>query len=130
MTFVDSNVFVYAVGRPHPLRDEARQFFLEASRERQPLVTSAEVLQELLHVYLPVGRLETLDDALRLATERTVQILPVTPEAVRHARNLADQHAALTARDLLHLAVCQIHSIPSLKTFDRALRAAFAGSPR
>ena len=127
MTFVDSNVFIYAVGRPHPLREEARRFFLGACRERLRLVSSAEVLQELLHVYLPVNRSETLDEALRLATAVTEQILPVTAEAVRHARNLADQHPALTARDLLHLAVCEIHAIPALKTFDRALRAAFPG---
>ena len=26
MTFVDTNVFMYAVGRPHPLQDAARTF--------------------------------------------------------------------------------------------------------
>lgn len=127
MTFVDSNVFIYAVGRPHPLREEARRFLLEATQRRESLVTSAEVLQELLHVYLPVNRLDTLDNALRLAAEVTEEVLPVTVETVRHARNLVDQHPALTARDLLHLAVCEVHRIAALKTFDRALRAAFPG---
>lgn len=127
MTFVDSNVFIYAVGRPHPLREEARRFLLDAPRSHGPLVTSAEVMQELLHVYLPVNRLDTLDDALRLAAAVTEEILPVTAETVRHARNLVEQHPALTARDLLHLAVCEVHRITALKTFDRALRAAFAG---
>jgi predicted nucleic acid-binding protein len=27
MTFVDANVFVYAVGNPHPLKDVAQAFF-------------------------------------------------------------------------------------------------------
>ena len=45
MMFVDANVFMYAVGRPHPLREEARQFFLD--HPANTLVTSAEVLQEL-----------------------------------------------------------------------------------
>ena len=54
MIFVDSNVFIYAVGRAHPLKKEAQGFFLEAKREETRLVTSAEVLQELLHVYIPV----------------------------------------------------------------------------
>ena len=30
MTFVDSNVFMYAVGRPHPLKTTALAFFLAA----------------------------------------------------------------------------------------------------
>ena len=60
MIFVDSNVFIYAVGRPHPLKAEGQTFFLEASQKGKRLVTSAGVLQELLHVYLPVGRFERL----------------------------------------------------------------------
>jgi predicted nucleic acid-binding protein len=63
MILVDSNVFIYAVGRSHPLREETQGFFLESSEKGKRLVTSAEVLQELLHVYLPVGRVETLDAA-------------------------------------------------------------------
>jgi len=33
----------------------------------------------------------------------------------------------LTARDLLHFAVCQLHKISELKTFDRGLEVAFMG---
>ena len=56
MIFVDIYVFIYAVGRSHPAREDAQGFFLESSERGKRLVTSAEVLQELLHVYLPVGR--------------------------------------------------------------------------
>ena len=45
MTFVDTNVFMYAVGRPHPLQSPAQEFFVECNVNRTPLVTSAEVLQ-------------------------------------------------------------------------------------
>ena len=125
MIFVDSNVFMYAVGRPHPLKEEGQTFFLEACQKGKRLVTSAEVLQELLHVYLPVGRFATLDAALELATSGTDQILPITSETVLHARNLANTHLSLSARDLLHLSICQIHNIKELKTFDRNLGAVF-----
>ena len=64
MIFVDTNVFMYAVGRPHPLRGTAREFFIESNRNRAPLCTSAEVLQELVHAYLPVARWQTLDAAM------------------------------------------------------------------
>ncbi len=125
MIFVDSNVFIYAVGRPHPLKAEGQTFFLDASQQGKRLVTSAEVLQELLHFYLPVGRFETLDAALELATSGTDHILPITHETVLHARNLATSHLSLSARDLLHLSICQIHKIKEIKTFDRKLGAAF-----
>lgn len=125
MIFVDSNVFIYAVGRPHTLREEAQQFFLQSSREGNKLVTSAEVLQELLHVYLPVGRVATLDAALELATRGVDRVLPIDAESVLEARALADKHPELTARDLLHLAVCRINRIKEIKTFDRSLLTAF-----
>jgi predicted nucleic acid-binding protein len=125
MIFVDSNVFIYAVGRSHPLKQEAQNFFLDSSDRGKRLVTSAEVLQELLHVYLPVGRTETLDAAIELATQGVDQVLSVDSAAVLHARNLLDNFPGLTARDLLHLSVCQLNNIKELKTFDRNLHSAF-----
>jgi len=127
MIYVDTNVFIYAVGRAHPLRSEAQDFFISSRASGKKLVTSAEVLQELLHVYLPVGRVETLDAALELAIGGTDEIFPVETDFVMHARRLVGRHPALSARDLLHLSVCQLKKIKDLKTFDRGLMIAFKG---
>lgn len=125
MIFVDSNVFIYAVGRPHPLKAEAQNFFLDSGNKGKRLVTSAEVLQELLHVYLPVERMKTLDAAMELATQGVDEVIPIDSAAVIHARHLVDNFPGLTARDLLHLSVCQLNKIKALKTFDRNFLAAF-----
>ena len=125
MIFVDSNVFVYAVGRPHPLREEAQNFFIRAHEEGKSLVTSAEVLQELIHIYLPVGRMETLDAAFELATRGVDRVIPIDSDTVVYARDLISGNPSLTARDLLHLSVCQLHSVHELMTFDRNLASAF-----
>lgn len=128
MIFVDTNVFMYAVGREHPLRQSARSFFFEHLRSGTMLVTSAEVLQELMHAYLPVNRLETLDAALELARSRTGTIWPIEPDDIELARSMVDAHPGLGARDLLHLACCKRRSLDSVKTFDRGLAAAFSSS--
>ncbi|MBI2073524.1 MAG: type II toxin-antitoxin system VapC family toxin [Gemmatimonadetes bacterium] len=125
MIFVDANVLMYAVGREHPLRQDAQAFFEQALQHDDRLVTSAEVLQELLHAYLPVNRLETLDAALTLAEARIADVWPVEREDVRLARVLVASYPALTARDLLHLACCQRRDVSQVKTFARALAAAF-----
>jgi uncharacterized protein len=125
MIFVDTNVFMYAVGREHPLRQESRAFFEEHLTSGEVLVSSAEVLQELLHAYLPVNRIETLDAALALARGRLGVVWPVEPEDVELARALVDRHRALRARDLLHLACCVRRGVGEVRTFDRALSAAF-----
>lgn len=124
MIFVDTNVFMYAVGREHPLRDEARGFFRRTLERDEALVTSAEVLQELLHAYLPVGRLAQLDAALALVAARVREVWPVEEADVRLARTLAARHRGLGARDLLHLACCQRRRARSIQTYDRGLAAA------
>jgi predicted nucleic acid-binding protein len=125
LIYVDTNVFLYAVGKPHPLRSDAQAFFIESRAAGLSLVTSAEVLQEMLHVYLPVHRMETLDRAMDLAVQSMDEIFAISADEVLHARSLAEQHPALTARDLLHLAVCQIRKVKQLKSYDRSLTAAF-----
>jgi predicted nucleic acid-binding protein len=125
VTFVDTNVIMYAVGRAHPLKQEARRFFEETLQDRAPLATSAEVLQELLHAYLPVARLETLDAALELVEARVETVWSVEAEDVQLARSLVGAHGELGARDLLHLACCRRRGVDTVQTFDRPLAAAF-----
>ena len=124
MIFVDTNVFIYAVGRTHALRESARAFFLEHVESGEVLVSSAEVMQELLHVYLPVNRLDTLDAALGLARARMSTIWPVERDDIDLARALVGRHAGLGARDLLHIACCKRRGVDRVQTFDRALAAA------
>jgi uncharacterized protein len=123
--FVDTNVWMYAVGGPHPLRTRARAMLLE-SADGQRMATSAEVLQELLHAYLPVGRVDTLDAALRLATE-LADVWSLDAADVALARDLHTAHPGLSARDLIHLAVCLRREVASLLSFDQGLAAAFSG---
>ncbi len=127
MIFVDTNVFMYAVGREHPLKEEARAFFLRERVSAETLVTSAEVLQELLHAYLPANRMETLDAALTLARTQVGEIWSVDWEDVDLARSLVGANPGLTARDLLHLACCRRRDVERIRTFDRGLAAAFGG---
>ena len=121
MIFVDTNVFMYAVGRSHPLRSRARDFFNEAVLNSQPLCTSAEVLQELMHAYLPVGRTEALADALALIRRAGVEVWPLEEGDVELARELSEQHPTLGARDLCHLASCRRRGVREIMTFDEGL---------
>lgn len=123
MIFVDTNLFMYAVGRPHPLRERARNFFVEANRNGMPLCTSAEVLQELVHAYLPAARIETLDSAMALIRRFGVEVWPLEEEDVTLARQLHQQYSGLSPRDLCHLASCRRRGVSRIKTFDHALRA-------
>ena len=128
MIFVDTNVFMYAVGRRHPLRDAAREFFAECVRNETPLCTSAEVVQELMHAYLPVARLRALDRALSLISRARVEVWPLEYEDVTLARQLHELHPGLGTRDLCHLASCRRRGVREVRTFDQALGATTGAS--
>ena len=127
MIFVDTNVFMYSVGRAHPLKESAREFFNEAVRKQTRLYTSAEVLQELAYCYIPVNRIPTLEAAMSLISKAGIEVWPLESEDVFLACRLHEQFPMLGVRDLCHLASCQRRGINRIKTFDQALASA-AGS--
>ena len=110
------------------MKRQARDFFGEAKRNNVALFTSAEVMQELLHAYLPVGRIEFLEAAMALIARFEVEVLPLEREDVALAKQLYEQYPNLEARDLCHLASCRRRDIREIKTFDQAFQAAFAQS--
>ncbi|MYE24429.1 MAG: type II toxin-antitoxin system VapC family toxin [Gammaproteobacteria bacterium] len=130
MIFVDTNVFMYAVGRPHRRRSEAQGFFTDALTRQQPLATSAEVLQELVHAYIPVGRVATLERAMALVDGQAVTVWPLESEDVTLAAQLHRRFPDLGARDLCHLASCRRRGVTTIKTFDMALAAASGSTGR
>jgi len=104
--FLDTNVPVYAAGRPHALKEPCAQILMLVAERPQAFLTDAEVLQELLHRYLalhiwPQGR-EVFQRFAELMRER---VEPVHATDVEQASALADQYPDLSARDLLHAAV-------------------------
>ena len=119
---------MYAVGRPHPLSNPARQFFGDAARRDSLLCTSAEVLQELVHVYLATGRELELESSFALIASAEIEVWPLERADVELARRLSAQYPALKARDLCHLASCRRRNVREIKTFDRALAAVADGA--
>ncbi|MYG81881.1 MAG: type II toxin-antitoxin system VapC family toxin [Gemmatimonadetes bacterium] len=125
MIFLDTNVFIHHVGRRHPLRDRAREVVSEALERDARLVTSAEVMQELVHFYRRSRRESVLRDALALLGGIVDEVWPVERADVELAWQLADRHPALDTRDLVHLACCLRREPREVVTFDRGLAAAW-----
>ena len=123
MIFVDANVFMYFVGSGNPRQDEARAFFRRSRERDHRLVTSAEVLQEILHRYLRQGRLRAADAAFELVDATVSDVWPVEHADIALARTLARRYPGLEARDLVHLACCIRRKPRDLFTFDRGLAA-------
>ncbi len=125
MIFVDTNVFILFVGHEHPHRDRARGFLEGAAGREQRLVTSSEVLQEILHYYHRARRVVAMDAAFALVDRIVDEIWPIERADVEMARSLAHRYPGLQARDLVHLANCVRRNARDLMTFDRGLAVAW-----
>jgi len=120
MIFVDSNVPMYLVGGPHPHKVDARRLLEQQVVAGQRLVTDVEVLQEVLHRYVAIGRRDAVQPAFDALLGVVDQVFGVDLVDVNRAKEILYGTERLSARDALHLAVMERHGITSILTFDRA----------
>ena len=104
--FIDANVPIYAVGRPHPNKEPCAHIMRMVARHPDVFFTDVEVLQELIHRYTSSGRWVLGREALRGFMEILYgRIEPVYVEDMNLAARLVDEHPGVSARDLVHAAV-------------------------
>ena len=118
--FVDTNVPIYAGGLDHPLRLPCLQILNVAAAGSDAFVTDAEVLQEILHRYVAIRAwqrgLEVFEGFSDLMEGR---IEPMYASDVQDAASLTERYPALSARDLIHLAVMQRLGVTRIASADR-----------
>jgi predicted nucleic acid-binding protein len=116
--FVDANIPMYLVGAPHPNRDRAVILLEQAIGAGDRLVTDAEVMQEILHRYLAIGRPDAIDACLGTLRGVIDEVYAVTGDDVLTARALLKAVSALSARDAVHAAVMHRHGVRRILSFD------------
>src|SRR6185295_18533793 len=123
MIFVDSNIPMYLIGAPHPHKDDARRLLERFVAERTPLVTDAEVFQEILHRYVAIDRRDAIQPAFDALQQLVDEVLAIDAAAVERARSLVLAYRTLSARDAIHAAVLQQHGITRIMSFDAGFDA-------
>lgn len=119
MIFVDSNIPMYLIGAQHPNKEQAQRLLEQAIVEDERLVTDAEVLQEILHRYVAIGRRDAIEPAFEVLLGIVDEVLPVELPDVQRARRLLAS-PGLSARDAIHVAIMQRRDIARVMSFDRA----------
>lgn len=121
MIYVDSNVPMYLVGADHPNKRRVVELIPRLLGARETLVTSAEAFQEIVHRYLAIVdrvHLNAAYEALEAMVSTTVE---VRKEDIDQARALSAEHASLSSRDCLHVAVMRRLECPRIWSYDRGL---------
>ena len=119
MILVDSNVPMYLIGGDHPHKADAIRWTERLAAGRERLVTDAEVLQEILHRYVAIGRRSAIQPAFAAILGIVDEVMPITASDALRAREIVLGHPGLSARDAIHLAVMEAHDIPTILSFDR-----------
>ena len=96
---------MYLVGAAHPHKRRVTELVPQLLSTREVLVSSAETFQEILHRYLALRDRHHLDAAYEALEAMLARVVDVTKPDVDAARVLSAQHARLSSRDCLHLAV-------------------------
>ncbi len=113
---------MYLVGAAHPNKGEAQRLLERAVVDGERLITDAEVLQEILHRYVAIGRREAIEPAFTVLLGVVDAVLPIELADVQRARKLLAT-PRLQARDAIHVAVMQAHDIGRVLSFDRGFDA-------
>jgi predicted nucleic acid-binding protein len=117
--FLDTAVFMYAGGREHPLRAPCRAILERVAAGSLDATTSTEVVQEILHRFVAIGRPEVGAAMARDVLDAFEPVLPVTHGVMRRMPDLLGRYAALSARDLVHVATCLEEGIEAIVSPDR-----------
>lgn len=118
MIFVDSNIPMYLIGAPHHNKDAARRLLEGCIERAERLVTSAEVLQEILHRYVAIKRRDAIQPAFNALLGVVDEVFPIEGQDVESARDVLLGESGLSSRDALHVAVMRRHGVRQILTFD------------
>ena len=118
MIFIDSNVPMYLVGRAHRHKADAERLLTLAAESEERLVTSAEVLQEILHRYVAINRRDAIQPAFDALLSVVDEVVAIEEDDVLRARDLVIRVKTLSARDALHVAVMLREGIARVMSFD------------
>lgn len=120
--FLDTSVLMYAAGTEHRLK-EACVRIVDGIGDGaiRDVVTSAEVVQEIVHRYLSIGQPEIARDLATRTLDLLAPVLPITHALMRRVPDLAARYPGLAARDLIHIATCIHDGIPEIISADRGL---------
>lgn len=109
---------MYVVGAAHVNKARSSVLLEEAIAAGERLVTDAEVLQEILHRYVAIDRLDAIQPAFDALLGVVDEVYSVEAADVISAKDVLHGAYGLSARDSLHIAIMNRHRVTRIMSFD------------
>lgn len=118
--FIDTTVPMYAGGETSTFKSACQHVLKQCARGTILGVTDAEVFQEILYRYDNINEKtkgqKIFDHFYNILKGN---ILPITQNTIKKARNLQEKYKRLNPRDLIHLSVMEEREIKKIITVDK-----------
>ena len=109
---------MYLAGAAHPHKTDSQFLVARLAAAGQVLVTDAEVLQEILHRFIAIGRREAVDAVMKVLLDLVDDVFAVEKYDVLRAAEIAQSRESFSARDAIHIAVMEHRGVESILSFD------------
>ncbi len=121
MKLIDTNVFIYATGRPHPYKESCAEAVRRIERGDIEANIDTELHQEILYRFWSIKRTQ---DGIAIVDRLLAGFpdpLPVTFEVIREARDIFAAIPELAPRDAIHAGVVRVRGLEGIITTDGRL---------
>jgi len=116
--FIDADIFIYAAGGPHRLKQACINILRSAASGSTEMKTSAEVVQEILYRYSITGR-RSYGSELAMKILGVFQpVIPVEHRDILLATELLTRYQKINSRDAVHASVALNHGIKHIVSAD------------
>ena len=120
MTFLDTNVFIYAAGRESDYKASCTQVLADVVRGDLPAAINSEVCQEIMFIYHRRQRPDLAVEVVGRTLRMPLTVLPVGKAEMELAVAIyrERQAAGLPPRDAVHAAVMKQNGIRRVVSTD------------
>lgn len=118
MFFVDTNIFMYAVGKDHPYKKPSLRFFESVAEKDTKIAINTEVLQEILYRFWAIKKINQGFELFEYANALSEWVYPVSHEIIKRSKAIMQKRAGLSPRDALHAATMLEHRIATIISYD------------
>ena len=116
--FIDSNIFIYAVGKDHPFKPGCIALIQKIRSGKITAVISTEIIQEILYRFQSIKNLPAGIQLSQGAIQLSSIILPVTETDLSRAIDILETSPTIQTRDAFHAAVMLNHGMREIISTD------------
>lgn len=120
MILFDTNIFIYAHGRPHQYKEPCQRLLARIGEPDSAYNIDVELLQEILHVYNGRGARSFGISMFDILATLFPDPIPIRRSEMSAARQILERYPALSPRDAIHAAVVSTQHLEGIVTTDAA----------